>query len=71
MFFINSEADLRAWMSAAYPLGVRGFAFVSYVPLTESIAVTLAPPGTQVRVVETQRLSNTMLVTDVELLPAP
>jgi hypothetical protein len=71
MFFINSEADLRAWMSAAYPLEVRGFAFVSYVPLTESIAVTLAPPGTQVRVVETQRLSNTMLVTHVELLPAP
>lgn len=71
MFFINSEADLRAWMSAAYPLGVRGFAFVSYVPLTESIAVTLAPPGTQVGVVETQRLSNTMLVTHVELLPAP
>ncbi len=71
MFLINSEADLRAWMSAAYPLGVRGFAFVSYVPLTESIAVTLAPSGTQVRVVETQRLGNAMLVTHVELLPAP
>jgi hypothetical protein len=71
LFFVNSEEDLRAWMSAAYPLEVRGFAFVSYVPLTESIAVTLAPPGTQLRVVKMQRLSNQMLVTHVELLPAP
>jgi hypothetical protein len=45
--------------------------FVSYVPLTESIAVTLTPPGTQLKVVETRRLSNMMLVTHVALLPAP
>jgi hypothetical protein len=71
IFLVNSEADLRAWMSAAYPLGVRAFVFVSYVPLTESIAVTLTPPGTQLKVVETRRLSNMMLVTHVALLPAP
>ncbi len=71
MFYVTSEADLRAWMETAYPLGVRRFAFVSYVPLSESVAAPLAPPGTKLFIVETRPLSNQMIVTRAELSPAP
>jgi len=71
VFFVNSEAELRAWLGAAYPRGVRGFAFVGYVPLDPPTAASTAPPGIRLTVVETRGLSNQMILTRVEMGAAP
>jgi hypothetical protein len=71
LFLVASEQELRAWMEAARSAGVRRFAFVSYVPLSESVAVALAPPGVRLAVLETVSLGNQMIVTHVEMSAAP
>jgi hypothetical protein len=67
MFLIRDEPGLSDWMRAAFTQGVRRFAFVGYRPLSESIAVGLAPPGLHLAVTETRALSNQMFVTHVVL----
>jgi hypothetical protein len=71
VFFVNSEADLRDWLSIAHAHGVREFAFVGYVPLTQTSASAAAPAGTSAAVLETRTLANQMIVTRVRLDPAP
>jgi hypothetical protein len=71
MFLVDGEPALQTWLTAARGRGVRGFAFVSYVPLSASTLEGLSPPGVRLRVAETLSLPNRMLVTRVDWIDQP
>jgi len=68
---LDAREDWVAWVQAADARGVRRFAFVSSGLPDEAVLAAAAPPGTQIKVIETRRLDEGFFATRLEITPSP
>jgi hypothetical protein len=70
IFQAETPDELSRWVEAAFAVGVRRFAYVSFGALSEDALAAAAPDGTRLVIVETRRLSTRLNLTRLAIVPS-